>query len=297
MIKPDHLYLVSNLNYLVRLNFPEGFLNLDESQYLAGAYLPGVKIVDDPDRSPDFTVNLVDSETKNLLEDDRSLTLKDSWSGRNTLDQWHLLYSLFRKSYLQKTDCPVHASCVGLDNMVLLAGHTGVGKTTVTMRLLNDLGWKIFSGNKTVVDPVKMTAVAGTKTISIRQADIAKYPKLQNNAVNYSNLTALFLDPSHYDPRQEVPLKAICILRIDDGNDQTVELTYPGSLHALYPYFLDTIYADTVLCDGRAVYSGEVERDIKERVSSSMSKSLQSIKVLNLRGSVKYLVETIKTLI
>lgn len=297
MIKPDHLYLVSNLNYLIRLNFPKGFLNLDESKYLSGAYLPGVKIVDSPSNNPDFTVNLVESNSKNLIEAPDSLTLYDSWSGRSTLDQWHLLYSLFRKSYLQSITCPVHASCVGLEKMVLLVGHTGVGKTTITLRLLNDLGWKIFSGNKTVVDPEKMTALAGTKTISIRQSDIIKYPKLQNDAVNYSNLTALFLDQSHYDQRLEVPLSAICIVRIDDGNDQSVELTYPGNLHALYSYFLDSVYADTVLCDGQAVYSGEVSREVKENVSKKLSQSLRSIKVFNLRGSVKYLTEQISALI
>ncbi len=162
------------------------------------------------------------------------------------------------------------------------------------MELVNDFGWKIFSGNRTVVDLSSgLEVVAGSKAITIKTKDIEKYPKLTKTAKNFADRTSVNLDQDCFDTRKIVPIGAICVLKLEPGADRTVLLNHPASLHTLFPYFLDTVYADTVMCDGNAVYQGEVAKNYKEKLANDLRSELINISVYSMAGSAEYLAKEI----
>ncbi|KKT66075.1 MAG: hypothetical protein UW58_C0013G0003 [Candidatus Collierbacteria bacterium GW2011_GWC2_44_30] len=214
------------------------------------------------------------------------LIIKDTWNNKFSLDLWHLLYSVFRLDYIKHGFFPVHASCVGK-----------MGKTTLALRLMNDLDWQIFSGNKTFIDFSRgFHAIAGTKTVSIRSEDFNKYPNLVDDSSAFSDRIAFDLPARHISSSASVPISAIFIVKIDDGQDGIEEIISPSNLHLLYPFFLDTVYADTVLCGGEAVFSGNIDDSSKSRLSAFLRSALNKVKVYNLKGSVSFMADQVKNL-
>ena len=290
--------LVSMTGYRVRFISQDIDGNPEDYHYLINAYLPGVNLSPETQIKPNVTIVFHESENKSLNTTADIIAINDLWDGKISLDLWHLMYSLVRQNLLSHNLFSVHAACAGKNKMVLLVGHSGMGKTTLMLRLVSDYDWSIFSGNKTVIDFSKgICAVAGTKTISIKESDIVKYPNLKQTSVIYSNRTALQLDNEYFDNRLEVPISAICIVKVDDGHNESIELSYPSNMHSLYPFFMDTVYADTIMCDGEEVYSGDPPPETRNLLSRKLKNSLPSIKVFNMLGSVKYLANQIKTLI
>ncbi len=288
--------LISATGYRVRFSSSDLEGKIEDYCYLLEAYLPGTKIISQTENQADLLICFQESNKRSLLVSDQEIIISDIWGGKISLDLWHLLYSIIRKDLLSRDLFSVHATCAGKEKMVLLVGHSGMGKTTVMLKMVNDFSWKIFSGNKTLVDfRDGLTAVAGTETISIKESDLPKYPKLKQTAATYSNRTALFLDKEHYEKRERVPINAVCLIKVDDGNQQAIELTYPSNMHALYPFFLDTVNADTIVCDGEAVYSGETPLFVKERLARRLKRVLSTVKVFNLSGPVEYLAEQIRS--
>jgi len=287
--------LQSQTGYKVSIESPDIDSSTKINSQLIGSYLPGVELVDNA--VSDYAVHYHESNEKELIREDGRVIIKDNWHGQISLDLWHLLYSIFRLNYISHNLFPIHASCVGRDHMSLLVGHTGMGKTTLTLRLVNDFGWKIFSGNKTFVKfDSGIIAAAGTKTISIRSSDSQKYPNLFKDETVFSNRTAFDLPDHFLSTDSQVAVKSIFQVRIDDGQNQTSEFLHPSSLHMLYPFFIDSVYADTVMCDGNHVFSGNIDDKSKDLLSRSLKNSLNYVKVFDIKGSVEYLLNQITAL-
>lgn len=275
--------------------------DLDEKvetyRYAIEAMLPGVVLEDWSDNN-DIQVIFEESSDRKLLRETNILTIKDIWNGKISLDLWHLMYSIFREDLIAHELYSVHAACLGKEKSVLLLGHTGTGKTTAMIKLLNDYEWQVFSGNRTIIDFAKgVNAIGGTKTVSIRSADLEKYPKLRQTSLSYSDRATLTLDDKYFQEKTNVKISAICIIKIEPGADRMVEMTYPSTLHALFPYFLDTVYADTLMCDGNDVYSGRVTDEAKKTLALNLKDRLGEIKVVSIAGSDDFLSNQIKKLI
>lgn len=262
------------------------------------AYLPGVTLEENSYTEQNFNVFFKESKLKKLMITSTSITILDTWNKKVSLDLWHLLYSLFRENLLKNNLYSTHAVCIGKEKNILLVGHTGTGKTTLMMTFVNDLGWKIFSGNKTIIDINNgILGVGGTKTITIRDLDIDKYPNLSDLTANYSNRTSLTLESKHIQRETSVEISAIFVIKVEPGADKCVETGFPSNMHTLFPYFLDTVYADTVMCDGNDVYSADVSVVTKTVLAKKLKENLAHAKVFSLAGSTDYLIGEIQKLI
>lgn len=299
---------MSNKRNTFSLSFPSeltlkvtGNFDFDpnEIQTLSSTYLPGSSIITDDSIPPNIEVEYHESLRKDLVISDNKIEIFDNWQRKVSLDLWHLLYSILRRELFSRNLYSVHASCLGVSNHLLLFGHTGAGKTTVSMRLLNDFpDIKLFSGNKTVVSlDENLVAVAGTRSVSIKSDDQVKYPGLISSATHFSDRSAFTLSENKYESLSKVLIKGICLVRIDDGLNQTLSINYPSSLHTLYPFFTDSVYADTVMCDGQKVFSGEIPQPSKDKLSQQLSKILKTSQVFSIRGSVKYIVDQTQKLL
>jgi len=208
-------------------------------------------------------------------------------SGMSSADVPHYLYGLVRLDLLKKELFPVHAACVGRDGRyALLVGHSGDGKTSVAMTLVEKSGWKMFSGNKTVVDlsgQGGIEAVGGTRVVTARRADDGR--------------SAVRLEPDRYESSPRVVIAAVFRIRLSDGFERTARLSELSALHALYPFFLDAVNADVVLDGGNRVLSGEPPVGTREKLARGLAAALSRIPAYEVTGSAAFVASKITELL
>jgi len=195
-------------------------------------------------------------------------------------DAYHLLYGHVRKALLARDNYPVHAACVGHEaGYALLVGHSGSGKTTLTEKLLAQ-GYKLYSGNKTVMrkQGSGLQAIAGTRTMTALDATF--------------NRQAYLLPDAAYAPTPTVPIKNIFIVRVNDGVAEDQRLEPLSALHTLYPYFMDAVNAD-VIVDGKTVFDGHVDMGVKSRLVETLGRALETIPVRKISGSIAYMAQRV----
>ncbi|OGD70870.1 hypothetical protein A3A84_00625 [Candidatus Collierbacteria bacterium RIFCSPLOWO2_01_FULL_50_23] len=266
----------------------------EEISVLAGTLIPGAVVVE---RAPkvDFSLTHFESSERRLERIGNGVVIYDNWGGKLSLDAWHALYSAARILMLKKKYYCVHSACVGGEKNVLLVGHTGCGKSNILLKLVNDYDWKVFSGNKTVIsfENGGVTALDGTKTMSISSTDADKFPQLVAKRVDYQNRTAFLLDQSHYFENSPIKIDAIYVVRLNDGVAENNALEFPSSMHTLYPFFMDTVNADTVLCDGEDVFAGTPPEGSQKYLSQSLAKTLSFVKASRISGSIDFVTKII----
>lgn len=268
--------------------------DVGEMNVLACAYLPGVLVSEDEIKA-DVVVEYVESDERRVERNGEIFRIFDNWGGHLSLDVWHFLYSIVRLYLLKKRLYPVHAACVGKEEHALLVGHSGSGKSTILLKLLSDFGWTVFSGDKTVVslNESGMEAVAGTRSISIRSADSNIFPNLSTNIFDFQGRSACILGEEHYSKNKTAAISRIFIVKLNDGVSDVKMLHHPSDLHTLYPYVLDVVNADTILCDGLDIFMGTPPMGSQATVIRDLKKSLSKIKVINITGSLDFVVNNI----
>lgn len=292
-----HLSLPGNVQALLT---SDRDLRFDaKAEALLHAYLPGARLRAEPFSPPDLVVRHVESLVPEAVCDGDTVTIHDAWNGEIAMDGFYAIYGLFRRLLLERHVFCVHAACVGDGDYVLLAGPSGTGKTTLTLRLLRDFGWRLFSGNKTVVTfdaDDSLIATAGTQTTTIRLVDRDQHGPLIGSGIAYGTRYAFFLDPAFQAREASVRIRAIVLPRLNDGVEECVRLSPLSALHTLYPSFLDAVNADIVLCGGRAVLPGTPPSGTQEWLASALARVTQRIPVYAIAGSPVFVTETIVTL-
>lgn len=273
-------------------------ISFTESEYLIlKGYVPGLVRLEEQPACIDIVVEHVESGEKKMIQDEGKVIIHDIWNGVFPGDLYHLLYGLVRVRLLKEHLYSVHGACVGNDDYVLIVGHSGSGKTSVLLKLLQSSETKIFSGNKTVVSFDSATgpiAIAGTPTITIRGNDQKKLIDLKiNDHVEYWGRYAFMLDPDKYPKETSVPIKAIVIVRLNDFDEERKKLDPSSSLHSLYPYFLDVVNADVVMAGLSDVFMGAPSQDEGLYLVSHLKKVLETIPVYSLIGSSSFVVDEI----
>ncbi|USE34901.1 glycosyltransferase family protein [Endozoicomonas sp. SCSIO W0465] len=205
----------------------------------------------------------------------------------------HLLYGACRVEWLRRKLFPVHAACIAdAGGGYLLAGPSGSGKTTLVLeharqhRKLPER--KIISADKTLVrftDDGQIKAIAGTKTISVRNQDMPQWEpviragvagpgKSGQSITSAGDRTHFQLAPDYYgDPESEVPIRGILLVRL---NDHFVEkkLSTEGARHQLFPLFLDKQREDVLIGDHDAVLDGTLPVEVKRYLGKKLREYL-----------------------
>ncbi len=239
------------------------------------AYVPGIEHAS---RGPeDIRITYQHAKKESLHRRGKTLTVQGTLQTVAN-DTHHLLYSALRHELLKKGAYAVHAACVDVEGLILLVGHSGSGKTTIALELAKR-GHKIFSGNKTVVTRGK--AIAGTRAMTLKTAPP------QSDTIAYGTRSA-FLLPSYAKPG---PIKAIYLVRLNDGHDREEKIGATSALHALYPFFLDVVNADTII--GDALYSSEVTQKQKATLVKMLQSMLEKTPVHTVTGSLPFVVDRI----
>lgn len=273
-------------------------LSFTDSEYLLlRGYIPGIIHLDREPEQIDVFIEHTETEDKKLIQEENRTHIFDTWNGVFSADVYHLFYGIVRVQFLKRKLFPIHGACAGKDGYVLMVGHSGMGKTSVVLKLLQDAGTKIFSGNKTVVSfasDSKLIAVAGTPAITIRGNDKSKLDDLKiTDYVEYWERYAFMLDSGRYAKDITVPIKAIVTVRLNDYEEGSKKINSLSALHALYSYFMDTVNADVVMGDVGDVFLGTPPAGTEKYLVSRLKQLLKNIPVYSLVGSSSFVADEI----
>jgi hypothetical protein len=138
------------------LDLPQPLFADPAACLLLGAYLPGVELADLSEKREKGLVTIAMQQSSkprlSLSKNGKSYTFFTPSTGDALMDLIFLTYGIARQKWLKLGLYCVHAAC--LENqqkqLSLIVGHSGVGKTAVTLSALAR-GYKVFSGNRTLV--------------------------------------------------------------------------------------------------------------------------------------------------
>lgn len=316
MSSAKHQYLLRLPGALqVLLDLPQPLFDDPAACLLLGAYLPGVELADLSEKNAKSGKGLVTIALRqsskprlSLSKNSKSYTFFTPSIGDALMDLIFLTYGIVRQKWLKLGLYCVHAAC--LENqqkqLSLIVGHSGVGKTAITLSALAR-GYKVFSGNRTLVeitpgsskgDPVIITAVAGTSTITTRADDLARHlpEALENEEVGYEGRSAFSLSKRFYADPAPQAVTLISLPRLNDGAEKSRQLSALSALHKLYPFFLDAVNADIVLAGGRLVFAGSPPSSVNKRLARDLSQALTKLPVWELEGSLPFINHTLEDL-
>ncbi len=215
-------------------------------------------------------------QSRALLCEKDVLTLGGEWSMARCDDVPHLLYAIARKHWIESGKYPIHAAAVigRSGKAILLAGHSGVGKTTLCDALVGAKAGLFLSGNKTLLSIgwKKMLAVESNRTRSVLQPDGSR---MQMQV--------------ELDVTLPVPVGAIVLPYLNDGHDSWRRLSPRSALHSLFPLCLDTANADVLVDDGKAVFDGAVNLLARQMLSTHLASALAALPVYRGVGSLSFL--------
>lgn len=270
---PEAFYQVPVLGR-VRLELPElpALLSLQ-------AHVPGICDVDSGPAN--MALTYAAEQTDILRDEGQHIRLGGPWSDSRVHDTPHLLYALCRRAWLELGYGLFHAAALQVpsDEAILLAGHSGAGKTTLCEHMRAQDAFKMLSGNKTLVQFVagQANVIAGTPVSSVLHDDGTR----QQSLAQQGNLPAR--------------IKAVALVRLNDGVSQWQQLLELSASHALLPLCLDSVNAD-ILTAGTALFDGGVSSGAKQKVADGLRESLPRIPVYRAVGSLACISKQVRDL-
>lgn len=306
----EHHYVVKLPGALaLRIYVPEPYFTDETARMLASAYLPGAEFLacgavlgeGELVGFTKLTVRFVEASEAKLTVENGSYTLSGTLAGEATLmDLLFLCYGVARLHWLAAGLYPVHAACLAppdQDGLRLIVGHSGVGKTAVTLSSVAR-GEKVFSGNKTLVkiENGVVTAVAGTLPITTKAEDAARHLGAASIKAGYQGRSAFYLADDCYADSAPQVVRLIVLPRLNDGVEKSKALSALSALHKLYPYFIDAVNGDIILAGGKAVLCGAPAQGVQAQLASSLAGALVGLPVHELEGSLPFINDTLQNL-
>lgn len=286
---------------IMRIDEPASAFKDAGARVLLAAYLPGMQFLPHANWVVDLHVIYEDRKTFSFRDSGNFVNICDEWKGESSLmDLLFICYGMARRAWLAKGIFPVHAAALQMgesdDGLTLLVGHSGIGKTALTLASVK-AGARVFSGNKTLVTfngKGMMKAIAGTHPITAKSQDLVKHGTGYAIRSVYGNRSAFILQDGHYSSAAPRAVKLIAVPKLNDGVSKDSALTGASGLHKLYPYFMDTVNADIVVAGGKAVLSGNPADGVRERLVEELSRALPKLSVVELEGSLEYVSGALK---
>ena len=261
----------------------------EQARLYMGAHMPGVTAEEKrsgQDGRADILVHHGFSEKTRLSSKGQSITFMTPAADEFSRDICHLLYGIERRALLKDGYYPVHAACAGKDGRyVLLIGHSGAGKSTLAQDLVVNHGYRLFSGNKTVVrfdeKTHELKAVAGTRTMTMLEGGKSRY--------SYE------LEDRQYAEESEVTISALAITRLNDGVKESKKLARTTGVRTMLPFFMDVANAHVVVGDYH-VFNGNVPAAVTHHLNRNLRQTLKEVPLCRYAGPLPYLSRKIQSL-
>lgn len=141
-------------------------------------WVPEIKVISDPELAAWYRVSYHDSDdmTVEYLEDEARICFP--WpmmqNGETILYAGYPFIELLRQ---KNSSATIHAACIAIEDYgILFLGDVGSGKTTLSMKLCNEYGAKLFSNDLAVIglDKEGLHCDGGTKFFHLRQESVRR---------------------------------------------------------------------------------------------------------------------------
>ena len=265
----------------------------EREELLLGASLPGLRITQAAHEPPAMMLHHIESDDAGMRQGEDVIELRDRWNGSLSPDLPHLLHAIARGLWLQRGLYPAHAVCIGKDDFVLLPGHSGVGKSSTALAAVSS-GYKVYSGDNTLVridDTGILRAVGGNRPMTLRTADFQARQSGIGAKLAYGDRTVFLMEDDRYASQPEVAIGRIGLIRLTGGCEYWERLSPLSALHNLYPYFLDSERADTVVAGGRGLFKGETPAAARDRLVTGLVAVLPSLPVFKGMGDTSFVLD------
>jgi len=278
-------------------------LPINEQEVMAlGAHLPEITLLEERPDKIDFTIEHRERSPFSLHQSMGRVTLQEEWHGRLSPDFVHLFYAVAHRSWLNNGLFPIHAACVGDEERgyLLLVGAAGAGKSSTTLSCVREHGLRMFSGDKSVIQVDElgaMHAIGGTKVVTTRLRDDDRYAEMAEEKMEKGGRRIFRLKESYSATADKVAIKAIVILRLNDGYDHEERLSPLSALHTLYPFFMDSERGDVLLDGGNALYDGGLTREQKLNNAPRLAQAVKKLPALQLIGSMDFVTQRSELLV
>ncbi|HEY9791901.1 MAG TPA: hypothetical protein V6D22_15960 [Candidatus Obscuribacterales bacterium] len=181
----------------------------------------------------------------------------EEFSSRSLQDQRSLMISgLLRRLYECHVDCIwMDAATVRSpnDKLVLLAGPSCAGKTTLALAMSLARGWKILSEDITLIDPVRNDVLACPTPSGMRAGTADKLVTFANLKEGISDREGWFFDKNLYF-RKSMPAKFDMAVFLDplDETDNTGACTMSVRALSAYEYIKSVLpYSNLLRLDDK----------------------------------------------
>ena len=234
----------------------------DREDLLLGAYVPGVVCADRDSGKRDGAITVIHRETQGaapsfFASKNGVYELRDAWRGVFPMYFFHFLYALTRNSLLVEGVICLHSALVSLGGRnTLILGHTGDGKSTVSLRLSEAYGFRLASTNKTAValsggSPV---ALGGTSTVSVldeKNGSLWSRKLFSRNGEKRGFYAGMMID-------------SIVVIKLNNWKSGFVRLPLVEALVRILPFWGDGLNGHSILFDGAEVFGFPESAPIRE---------------------------------
>ncbi|MCX6723189.1 MAG: hypothetical protein NT094_03970, partial [Candidatus Staskawiczbacteria bacterium] len=262
---------------------------------LLQAYIPGITVLKNKAKKEvDMTVRYSHSKKQKILHKNNTIIIYDDWSREIPIYFFHLIYSIVHELFLKKSHYSIHSACIYKNGQgSLLLGHTGVGKTTVMLSLVENYKFKVFSSNKTLVGfntKSELEAIAGTTTITYKNDNNSK--NAPDKLINFVNRCAYKLPDEYLCSEKKGKIRKVYNIKLNPFVEECVKLNKIESIITVYPSLFDYINADIILFNGLDLYDGglqNISAVSKKVILKHLAKALESMEVYNIAGSLEFI--------
>lgn len=288
------LYFWDSLGNYITLD--SAHVNLSNTDLLiADAHIPGVSIGVTPPKNARLlaSLKLIDSKERLIRKKGKNILVFDTLKRVFPLYNFHLMYSIFHFNWIKQGVYAIHAACVyNRGKTILLMGHTGFGKTTLSLELVKKYGFKLIHSDRVLVKFAgsRLMLIGGTKVVTFKKDNDKIHRGMLNRIDSYIDRYIGPLKDEFLLEKKDVYIDKVSLVRLNGGLQESTSLNQFESLICFYPFFLDAVNSDAILFQGKSIFSGiPCKSGHKESLLSDLVHFTKKVRVHKLSGSLKFI--------
>jgi len=287
-----------SLGYAVSINSNIDLSNFFNTSLKLYAFIPNLNITGENEKIV-ANIKHYQSNNKKILYDKQNNTylIKDNWLPEIPVYVIYLIFKIFNDGYMSRKNPFIvfHASAINKGNKdIAIVSHTGGGKTSIMLQLLDKYHFKMLSNNKTVFScgKNKCKIVGGTRAISIRDSLLSKLKIKNIGKEKFIQRHILYLDEKYMGKfsDRESRKNIIIIPQLNDGYKKTIVVDKKEVLYYLFPMALELVNREVIFFNGNYVCpNNKISTTKKQQILNMLKILLSDSIIFQIHGTLKFI--------
>lgn len=299
----SEIYLYDPLGDYIKFRTDRKPALTERDFFLIDAHLPGVTVSEMGNKRKlcIMTVNFFYSSNHSIKKNGNVLEVYDQQKSEIPAYMFHLLHSIFNKHWRKSNIYSIHSACVYRNgHTMLLMGHSGFGKTTVSLNLLKQYDFKLICSDRLLLkikNDGSVLILGGTKVVSYKQRTNIPLDIL-NNGTNYVDREVRPIMPEYIFNKYPKKIDSIVMMRLSDFSAGIAKIDPFEALLPIYSFFLDYWNNDVLIFNGLEMYDGINNAPIaKRKLLSKLRKLISKTLVVSISGSLQHIIHELDILV